>query len=90
MLNLIQSFTGKSNLSQLSELDLDNLQHLHFHLHCKDRQGKYIECNDHLVRDAGFSNKSDLLGMTDFDLAFLPEQEAATFRKNDSEIITSE
>ena len=54
-------------------------------IYWKDINGKYLGCNDFMVKVAGFSSKNDIIGKTDLEL--WPNQ-AHTFTKTDQEVMT--
>ena len=52
----------------------------------KDRKGRFLGCNNLLARDAGLSSPRDIVGKTDFDMAW-SEDESAFFNEIDRQII---
>ena len=54
----------------------------------KDRALRYLGCNPAFARDAGKSNPSELLGKTDYDLAWA--HEAERYQADDATVIESE
>ncbi|RZM75356.1 PAS domain S-box protein [Leptolyngbya iicbica] len=61
-----------------------------FPLQCfwKDRQGVYLGANRNFVKTAQLDSMSDLVGKTDGDLPWTPEQTAA-YQLDDQEVMTS-
>jgi len=53
----------------------------------KDTDSVYVGCNLALARDAGFDNPSDLIGRTDYDMAWKPT--ADLYRADDREVTHS-
>lgn len=68
-------------------MENEHLSHLHFHSHIKDLDGKYVDCNDRVISDAGFSIRDEFIGSTDYDFDFLPRIQAKLFRQHDREVI---
>lgn len=54
----------------------------------KDRASRYLGCNTAFARDAGLSDTSELLGKTDYDLAWA--NEAGRYHADDVTVIESE
>ncbi|MCG6899144.1 MAG: PAS domain S-box protein [Gammaproteobacteria bacterium] len=54
----------------------------------KDRNLAYLGANDRFIREAGFQNPQDLIGKTDYDLAWTREQ-ADFYRKCDRRVMDS-
>lgn len=54
----------------------------------KDRSSRYLGCNPAFSQDAGKSNPSELLGKTDYDLAWA--NEAERYQADDAAVIESE
>lgn len=69
----------------LTALNSDHLFDLSCHVYNKGRDGKYINCNDTVAKDAGFSKSSDLIGFTDADLSWY--ETASILKINDQEVI---
>lgn len=72
--------------SDVNLLHLSVSKHL-IHSYTKDRNGNYLECNDNLASDTGFSNPEDMLGLCDFDLKFLTTDEKKCLRNNDIHVM---
>ena len=53
----------------------------------KDRECRYLGCNSLFAQDAGFSNSSDLIGKTDFDMIW--HDLAEIYRADDMLIMES-
>jgi PAS fold len=52
----------------------------------KDKNGRYLNCNDSLIQSLGFLSKKDIIGKTDYDL--WPDQ-APELRINDEKVMKS-
>lgn len=52
----------------------------------KDKEGRYLDCNQSLLKILGLSSKSDIVGKSDFDL--WPDQ-AEELRKNDKHVMAT-
>ncbi|NEQ97079.1 MAG: PAS domain S-box protein [Cyanothece sp. SIO2G6] len=55
----------------------------------KDRDSRYLGCNQNFLKSAGFISVSDVVGKTDYDMPWT-EAEATTFRTDDHYVITTE
>ncbi|OGR34245.1 MAG: hypothetical protein A2051_08390 [Desulfovibrionales bacterium GWA2_65_9] len=55
----------------------------------KDRQSVIMGCNMAFAHDAGLSNPQDIVGKTDFDLPWLPEESEA-YRADDSQVMATQ
>jgi PAS domain S-box-containing protein len=53
----------------------------------KDRQSRYLGCNQIFARDAGFDTPEELIGKTDYDIA--PPDNAARYQADDHAIMES-
>ena len=53
----------------------------------KDRDLRYLGCNTLFARDAGYSSPDELIGRTDFDMAWAAQ--AGLYRKDDQEVLDS-
>ena len=87
MMNIFQQLTAITDPEMLCNMELDALKAMPIHLHCKDLKGHYIGCNERVMRDVGYTSKTDMLGRTDFDFDCLGEHEANSFRAIDKFII---
>lgn len=54
----------------------------------KDRQYRYLGCNQAFARDAGLASPLDIVGKTDFDLPWA-ETDAATFQQDDQQVMAT-
>jgi PAS domain S-box-containing protein len=70
---------------QLLEQIIENVPHSIF---WKDRDSVYLGCNRNFARESGFKSPQDIIGKTDYDLAWQREQ-ADSFRKADKHILSS-
>lgn len=57
------------------------------HVYWKDREGKYLGCNELQAKAAGYDNINDFLGKTDFD--DLSPEDAQKIRAADAEVMQS-
>ena len=61
---------------------LDAIAGIHW---SKDKNGKYLSCNEFMVKTLGLNNKSDIIGKTDYELPWAAQ--AHTLIKNDNEVM---
>src|SRR5437899_652171 len=86
MLNLLSNSITISDDEQIATfLNENSFRDLHFYYFCKNRKGKYLGCNDRIAQDVGFSQKADMLGVSDFDLCW--KDHAENFIKNDAHVM---
>jgi PAS domain S-box-containing protein len=68
---------------------LDNiLTHIPHSVFWKDRDGAFLGCNEAFSRQVGLASPQEIVGRTDHDLGFPPEQ-ARAFRQDDLEVLNS-
>ncbi len=53
----------------------------------KDRDGRFLGCNQQLLRDAGFSSEAEIVGKTDFEMPW--HDQADMYRADDLEVMRS-
>ncbi len=53
----------------------------------KDREGRYLGCNSLFARDAGLERPEEIVGKTDFELAWV--EQAELYRHDDARVISS-
>lgn len=53
----------------------------------KDRRSRFLGCNKHVAKDAGLASADDIVGKTDYDLAF--HEQAALYQADDQEVMES-
>jgi PAS domain S-box-containing protein len=70
---------------QVLEQVIENVPHSIF---WKDRDSVYLGCNRNFAKECGFKSPQDIIGKTDYDLAWKKEQ-ADLFRKVDKHILSS-
>jgi DNA-binding CsgD family transcriptional regulator len=87
MINLFKNLTSPFSLEKIDTLNVESFKNLPFHLYWKDKQGKYLGCNDVQAEATGFKIGSDLCGLTDFD--FLCDTEAASVKNNDDYVFVN-
>ena len=88
-------FTGKNYVVTLTLTDKINtamnayinsiINSLPGAIYWKDKEGRYMGCNQFVAEMAGFKKSEDILGMTDFDLCW--KEFASEWRKLDLEVI---
>ncbi|MEO7067732.1 MAG: EAL domain-containing protein [Rhodanobacter sp.] len=71
-----------SHAEQALRLVLDNIPQRVF---WKDAEGRYLGCNTAFARDAGFASSSELIGKTDFDMAW--KEDASAYRAKDAAVL---
>ncbi len=54
----------------------------------KDRDGRYLGCNQAFARDVGLEDPARILGKSDFDLPWAPE-DAEAYRADDRQVVES-
>lgn len=64
------------------------LRHVPHSVFWKDRELRFLGCNENLARQLGLSHPDDIIGKTDYDLTNTPEQ-AALYRRMDQEIVNN-
>lgn len=68
------------------------IAHLPGYVYWKDSKGIYQGCNDNLVKAAGLSSGTEVVGKTDYDIAKIlgwPRETAKSFRNIDMEVMRS-
>ncbi len=63
------------------------LEHLPVAVFWKDRHSRYLGCNRIFARDSGAPTPEDIVGMTDYDLAWRDQAEA--YRRDDQYVMSS-
>jgi PAS domain S-box-containing protein/diguanylate cyclase (GGDEF)-like protein len=53
----------------------------------KDCESRYLGCNEHFAKDAGYRNQDDLIGKTDFDMGW--RNQAKRYRADDKAVMDS-
>ncbi len=74
-------------LSQSRELLATVVDSVPVRIFWKDRELRYLGCNRAFAADAGRTSPADMLGRTDFEMAWAPQAEA--FRADDEAVIRS-
>jgi PAS domain S-box-containing protein len=89
---IIRDITERKNAEQkaheeqsLLEQIIENIPHSIF---WKDRSSVYLGCNRNFMRQAGLERPEDIIGKTDYDLAW-KATEADFYRKIDNEVMES-
>ncbi|WP_342220403.1 ATP-binding protein [Rickettsiella endosymbiont of Miltochrista miniata] len=67
---------------------LELLKQLPVHVFWKDREGKYLGCNDLFARGLGLSSSEAVIGKTDYDLP-VRKKDSDIYRKDDKEVMES-
>ena len=73
-------------LREREKLLRDVIAHIPCGVFWKDRESKYLGCNDQVARDHGLTSPNELLGRSDFDLC-TQHDEAAFYRDCDKQVI---
>lgn len=84
-MDILHEMTTMIGPDELLQLDLDGMVRFPMYLLWKDKNGKYIGCNDALAKLLGFTSPADLLGATDDDLCW--SESAAMYRANDQKVM---
>lgn len=58
------------------------------HVYWKDKDGRYLGCNENQAKALGFKSSKEIIGKTDFDLPW--KEQAQSLAKIDKEVITTE
>src|SRR6185503_20514457 len=64
------------------------LAHIPHSVFWKDREGVFLGCNEAFAHQLSRSSPEEIIGRTDHDFSFLPEQIAA-FRRDDLQVMNS-
>lgn len=85
---MIHSLIRSGNISSAHQLlSMDGEVHdTPFLFFLKDLKGRYLDANQSKLHYFGFKNRSDIVGLTDFDLC-MTEQQAIQIRENDKKIV---
>ena len=83
----IQHLIQLPTLDSALDLDLSLFAEMPFYVYAKDLNGKYLGMNQALARDLGLNKPEDFLGLEDFDMPFLSQEEAMNLRCNDEKVI---
>ena len=75
-------------MEKVEKILLDLMAVLPGHVYWKDKEGKYLGCNDLQAKTLGLVSRDDIIGKTDFDL--VSEDEASMIRQNDIDVMTSQ
>jgi two-component system, OmpR family, aerobic respiration control sensor histidine kinase ArcB len=67
---------------------LELLKQLPIHVFWKDREGKYLGCNDLFAHSLGLSSSEAVIGKTDYDLP-VRKRDSDAYRKDDREVMES-
>jgi DNA-binding CsgD family transcriptional regulator len=84
-MNIINQFLNITSPDQFSTLNLESHIPFPFHLYWKDRDGKYLANNDTQAQHSGYRESRDLIGLTDYDLAW--STSAPSLRNNDMKVM---
>jgi DNA-binding CsgD family transcriptional regulator len=86
-MNIFQNILKSGNLD-IQNMDFDSIEELPCHTYIKDKEGKFVACNNILVRNAGFTAANDLIGLNDFDV--LRFEQAQLIKLNDDKVLHSD
>ncbi len=65
------------------------IQNIPHYIFWKDRESRFLGCNENFAKAAGLKNRADIIGKTDYDLPWKKSQSDA-YRKDDEEVIDGE
>jgi PAS domain S-box-containing protein len=85
--DVTESHRAKDALEASREMLQQVLDTIPVRVFWKDRNLEYLGCNLLLARDAGLERAADIVGRTDYDLAY--REQAAIYRADDREVIES-
>lgn len=74
----------KKNASVTALLE-DIINYIPHHIFWKDKNGVFLGCNKHFAKAAGFSDPSELIGKTDFDMSW--HEQAEKYREDDKVVM---
>lgn len=76
---IIQQFLNIPDPEQINLISMGNLP---FNLYWKDNKGKYLGCNDTMMRDIGLTKSTDIIGLTDYDMVW--SEDASLLHEHDN------
>lgn len=85
MIDLLSKFIDTINDDQFDLAISSNFQSPGVYFYSKDKNGKFLSCNNYMACAVGLNKGIDMLGHTDFD--FVWSEEATLYRENDQKII---
>lgn len=87
---MIETLSKLINLVNSDQPDqpLTNFENMGVQLYSKDRNGRYLACNEEMLCIAGLTRCIDIVGHNDFD--FIWSEEAALMIENDQKIISKD
>jgi DNA-binding CsgD family transcriptional regulator len=68
-----------------NNFNIEDFFDLPCHVYLKDKHGKILVCNDSQVKNAGYSQVSDMVGLNDYDIC--ENKSASIIRTNDLEVM---
>ena len=86
LINIVRRRKSEEQLRHEHELLSNIISHIPHAVFWKDTKSMYLGCNDNFARAAGLDNPEQIVGKTDYDLAWEP-RDAEFFQKNDQEVI---
>lgn len=84
--NITERKRVEQQIRDQEELLRNVLSHIPHSVFWKDRNSVYLGCNENFAKDAGVPRPEDIVGKTDFDLAWKKE-ETEFYRKCDREVM---
>lgn len=89
----VKAVTGQTSGDETAEMAIQNVREylenviafIPEHVYWKDKNGFYLGCNDQQAKALGLSSRKEIVGKTDFDLAW--SEQAAAIVANDQEVM---
>jgi PAS domain S-box-containing protein len=86
-MNITERKRMEEQLKESNQLLQSVLNTIPVRVFWKDKDLKYIGCNESFAKDAGFKDPSDIIGNTDFEMGW--QNEAELYRADDKKIMKS-
>ena len=78
---------AEEDLRKSKDLLLSVVENAPVRIFWKDRDSRYLGCNTHFAKDAGYFSPDELTGKTDFDMGW--KDQAKLYRADDEEVMNS-
>ena len=78
---------AEEDLRKSKDLLLSVVENAPVRIFWKDRDSRYLGCNTHFAKDAGYFSPDELTGKTDFDMGW--KDQAELYRADDEEVMNS-
>ena len=85
-INILRRKQAEETLRQQKELLGSIIAHIPLDVFWKDRKSNYLGCNEAFAAKAGLASPAEIVGKSDFDLAWTREQ-AAFFQETDRKVM---